>query len=566
MPCPQRSWLAAVLVVSAALAASLLALESRAEDPPKGKKYALLVGVKDYGHARLSKLRFTENDVEALAELLNKKVAGFDSVQVLTDSRGKKNPADKPSAANIRGALKKLLAKKERLDTVLVALSGHGIQLQVKGEDGKKKDEGFFCPSDAQLNDSESMIMMSQLFKDLDRCGAGVRLLLVDACRNEVLGEKSLDTDYLPKPAVGTIALFSCSSGQKSHETPDLDKGHGIFFYHVLQGLRGEAKNKKNTVTWQDLAAYVQREVPPAVTKIIREGAQQSPEQVGRITNAPVLADYGGAGIELEPAKEIENSIGIKLKLVPAGRFIMGSPATEKQREPEEFQHAVRITRHFYLGVYEVTQEQYKKVTGENPSAFSPGGDQARKVRGRSTASFPVENVSWTDAKEFCDKLTRLAAERRQKRVYRLPTEAEWEYACRGGARDHTPFHFGKLLSTDWANFDPTFIPYRSREKGPFLDRPCDVGKFEKPNDFGLHDMHGNVQEWCGDYYHKGYYKDSPAADPKGPNEGKYRVVRGGAWNTFALACRTAKRVGMEDKPHPHVGFRVVCEVPAGAR
>src|SRR5262249_9533718 len=149
--------------------------------------------------------------------------------------------ADKPTGRNVRGALKALLAGRDKHDTVLVALSGHGIQLKVK--DGEKeKDEGFFCPAHAPLNDTDTLINRGRRCRDLDLGGAGRGRWVVAACRNDLEdGGKGLDTDYLPKPANGTVALFSCSSGQKSYETRKLGGGHGVFFHYVLEGLRGKA-------------------------------------------------------------------------------------------------------------------------------------------------------------------------------------------------------------------------------------------------------------------------------------------------------------------------------------
>jgi formylglycine-generating enzyme required for sulfatase activity len=277
----------------------------------------------------------------------------------------------------------------------------------------------------------------------------------VDACRNELPdGEKSIDADYLPKPARGTAALFSCDSGQKSHESARLGKGHGVFFHFVLQGLRGKARNEDGTVTWQDLVAYVQREVPRAVPRVIREGAQQSPELLGRITNAPVLVRPDA---ELLPAKEVTNALGMKLRLIPSGEFRMGSPEDEEGRSREEHPHEVRITRPFYMGIYPVTQAEYEKVIGKNPSWYSPTGGGKGYVKGLDTPRFPVEVVSWRDAVKFCEELSALPAERKAGRVYRLPSEAEWEYACRAGTK--SPFAFGRSLSSRQANFHGSY-PY----------------------------------------------------------------------------------------------------------
>jgi formylglycine-generating enzyme required for sulfatase activity len=254
-------------------------------------------------------------------------------------------------------------------------------------------------------------------------------------------------------------------------------------------------------------------------------------------------------------AKEITNSIGMKLVLIPAGKFMMGSPANEESRKADEERHEVEITQPFYMGVYEVTQEQYEKVMGNNPSYFN-------KDKGGGP-THPVDTVSWEDAREFCKKLSESEKEQAAKRRYGLPTEAQWEYACRGGAHESSPFHFGRSLSSTQAHFNGT-LPYGGAPKGPYPQKTTSVGSY-KPNDFGLYDMHGNVWEWCADWYDKDYYKNSPIQDPKGPENGKLRVLRGGAWIEYGLFCRTAVRSRSDPGSRSSgKGFRVV--LPAAPR
>ena len=253
--------------------------------------------------------------------------------------------------------------------------------------------------------------------------------------------------------------------------------------------------------------------------------------------------------------KAITNAIGMKLTLIPAGKFLMGSPAGEEERDAEELQHEVEISKPFYIGVYEVTQGQYEKVKEKNTAFFRQGQD------------FPMDQVRWPDAVDFCRKLSALADEKKAGRVYRLPAEAEWEYACRAGTT--TVFHFGHALSSKEANFKGSF-PYGGAAKGFFLQKTAKVGSYG-PNAWGLYDMHGNVAEWCSDYYDPDYYKNSPKQDPKGPANGVlktdfhnefYRVVRGGCWLDEARACRAAYRFRLQaTEPYRWVGFRVVCDV-----
>ena len=239
----------------------------------------------------------------------------------------------------------------------------------------------------------------------------------------------------------------------------------------------------------------------------------------------------------------------IKLKLIPAGEFMMGSD--EGQGEPDEQpRHRVRITRAFYLGVHEVTQGQYAAVTGKNPSYFRSSGGGKDRVAGASTDSHPVEQVSWLDAVLFCNKLSekeglkpfyQVAGERVTVPAwtgegYRLPTEAEWEYASGGDPAD--------LGEAAWYD-----------ENSGSRTHP--VGQ-KRSNRFGLCDMLGNVWEWCWDAYDADYYKQSPSEDPRGPTESSPRVIRGGGWCSDP---RTAgRRSGYWNAPEyrdSNLGFRV---------
>ena len=218
----------------------------------------------------------------------------------------------------------------------------------------------------------------------------------------------------------------------------------------------------------------------------------------------------------IEQPKEFTNSIGMRFVLIPAGEFTMGS---NEGRDNEKPPHKVRITRPFYLGVFPVTQAEYQAVTGQNPSHFS---DNPRH---------PVAQVSWNDAVAFAQKLSQLTGELKRGLTYRLPWEAEWEYACRAGST-------GKWCYGDQASQLGDYAWYRgnSRETHP-------VGE-KKPNAWGLHDMHGNVWEWCQDLYEAGYYEKSPTDDPPGPSSGSDRVYRGGSWNYYGPDCRSGFRYG----------------------
>jgi len=242
-----------------------------------------------------------------------------------------------------------------------------------------------------------------------------------------------------------------------------------------------------------------------------------------------------------EQPTQLLNSIQMRLQRIPAGTFSMGSPMRESHHEVDETQHEVTLTRDFYLGNMLVTQQQYLAVLGRNPSHFSQteGG----------TLAHPVENVTWNDAVQFCELLSQLPAEQKANRVYRLATEAEWEYACRAGTP--TPYAFGKRLLSMHANFES------------FVGRTTPVGHYW-PNSWGLYDMHGNLREWCNDYYDRSYYERSPAVvDPTGSTEASSRVLRGGSWDVAAMHyCRSAYRVYYSASGQLNgIGFRVAMTI-----
>ncbi len=229
-------------------------------------------------------------------------------------------------------------------------------------------------------------------------------------------------------------------------------------------------------------------------------------------------AGDGGAG---PSGPSFTNSIGQKFVLIPAGSFMMGSPTSEPKRDDDERQHRVTISKPFYMQTTEVTQGQWQAVMGSNPSHFSSCGDDC-----------PVEQVSWNDAQEFIRRLNA----KEGTNQYRLPTEAEWEYACRAGTT--TPFAFGSCLSTNQANYDGNY-PLPGCNKGAYRGSTVSAGSFA-PNSWGLHDMHGNVWEWCRDRY--GDYPSGSVTDPAGPSSGSFRVNRGGSWFFNARDCRSAYR------------------------
>ena len=236
--------------------------------------------------------------------------------------------------------------------------------------------------------------------------------------------------------------------------------------------------------------------------------------------------------------EDLGNNINLEMVQIPGGSFMMGSPESEKGRTQDQSpQHQVNVPG-FSMGKFVVTQEQYQQIMGNYPSRFSG-------------AKRPVEKVSWNNAVEFCTKLSEKTG-----RKYRLPSEAEWEYACRAGTT--TPFHFGETITTELANYNGTYI-YASEPKGKYLGQTIDVGSFP-PNAFGLYDMHGNVWEWCQDDWHDNYTNAPKDGSVWTNQSGNIKLLRGGSWDDNPVFCRSAFRNNnILDYYYNLIGFRVVC-------
>ena len=223
----------------------------------------------------------------------------------------------------------------------------------------------------------------------------------------------------------------------------------------------------------------------------------------------------------------------------------MGSPESEEGRSANEKRHRVRLTRGFWLGKSPVTQEQWQSVMGSNPSSFC------------GNKRLPVDSVSWNMCRTFVAKVAE-AARGQFGGEARFPTEAEWEYACRAGTT--TAFSWGSSLYGDKANCDGSG-PYGTTRKGTDLGKTTPAGCYDA-NAWGFLDMHGNIWEWCADWY--GDY-GGDAEDPVGPSQGRYRVLRGGCWNLYARNCRAAIRNWFKpDFRNPYCGFRLSCSAKEG--
>ena len=255
----------------------------------------------------------------------------------------------------------------------------------------------------------------------------------------------------------------------------------------------------------------------------------------------------------IEPLLDVGNALPLHMVLLSSGTFLMGSPANEPERSDEEGpQHEVTVAP-FFMGRYPVTQTQWRFVAGL-PLAKQKLDPEPSRFKGQ--ANHPVERVSWYDAIEFCARL-----KNHTNRPYRLPSEAEWEYACR--SQTTTPFYFGKTLTDELANYRASSI-YANGTKGEYRQATTPVDHFGIANAFGLSEMHGNVWEWCQDHYQSHY--DSALTDGSAwvnSNEQADRVLRGGSWDDDPRNCRSASRFyNSPDNRDYRIGFRVVCSAP----
>jgi formylglycine-generating enzyme required for sulfatase activity len=395
--------------------------------------------------------------------------------------------------------------------------------------------------------------------------GSG-RVSASQAMRQSLRGQT--EAQRLHASAWGSCAALYASPEQLKGADPDpRDDVYalGVIWHQLL--TRDLGAGRPAGVRW---AQRLQEQgVPVPLIELMGACCREDPSD--RPRNAAVLVDLlgvllqeggepsgltdSGSSVDGRPAalpRRITNALRMTLAFIPPGTFRMGSPSSEAERSDDEGpQHEVSITRPYYLSIHPVTQGQYEAVMGENPSYFN-------ETKGGGP-HHPVESISWEEAVEFCRRLSEWPAERAAGRVYRLPTEAEWEYACRGGLP--MPFATGTTLSGHEANFNGNY-PYGEVPRGPYLERTTRVGSYGG-NPFGLYDMHGNVWEWCADYYDRHYYKNSPRYDPPGPASGTLRVVRGGSCYNIGRFCRAAYRFGIAPANRDiDVGLRVAMTAP----
>jgi len=543
-----RGW---ALLLGALLLASASPVVAQPTADKGGSRWALLIGVDNY--SELGKLRFAGNDQRALAEQLV--TSGFPKDQVFLLHDKTSDPKYMPFQANIDRQLDLFLSLAGKDDMVIVSFSGHGVQLEGKS---------YFCPLDAQLTKlAETSLALDAVYERLNKCPAALKLLVVDACRNDLVpaGRRSAVAarsigefgGLKEKPPEGILCLSSCGPGQISMEDDRFN--HGVFMHFLLEGLQGSAANASGVVSLAGLYDYVSLETKKHVARKFNE--YQTPALKGDIQGPFEIC-------AATPNRPVVNSLGMRLVRISAGQFWMGTTEPAERlaqfyQEPESVfaaeypAHEVAITKPFYLSACEVTNAQFRAFveatdyqtdlerdrrggSGMNPNDARlydqlPAGTTWRNVDPKATDEHPVVLVSWNDAQAFCRWLGR-----KENCAYRLPTEAEWEYACRAGTTTRywsgdDPESLGGVANVPDAAYAAAHprLDYAAISTNDRYADTAPVGHF-RPNPFGLYDMHGNVWEWCQDGYDKDFYRFSAKRDPVGPDAVDYRVIRGGCF------------------------------------
>lgn len=546
--------------------------------PYSKEKWGIIIGINDYEDEGIGDLKYAASDAIKIYQLLtHQRVGGFDKnhLYLLTDSQQDKLPlgiqAEPPTRNNILKKLHSIETILTPLDTVFIYFSGHGIQ-----EGGK----GYLLPIDTIPSIlQKTAISLQDVLEALDKSQARAQILIMDACHSGVKRDKSvsgtMDEDFaqvLFEKAEGRAILSSADVGQVSYELDELRQS--VFTYYLLEALWGDADryeipdsnqtiqigNRDGRVTVFEASQYT-------IASVKQWSFKTGKNQIPRLA-------YNGAGdiiltvpgtklpMPISPKevttksssyvrskemaeKRIIADDGAEMVLIPAGEFEMGSNREDSDEQSlptmvvdEQPLHKVYLDD-FYIHTDEVTNTQYKifiEAAGHRSPAFwkDPRFNQPNQ---------PVVGVSWHDAVAYCEWLSNKSGKR-----YRLPTEAEWEKAARGG------------LSGMKYPWDTTDLQGKANF-GYVTEAAAVVGSFV-PNGYGLYDIVGNVWEWCADWYDKDSYRQSPNSNPKGPESGTARVIRGGSWANDAEFLRCANRHSWDpSNPVEYIGFRCVLEM-----
>lgn len=566
--------------------------------------WAIAIGVNHYEHLHQARyLNYAVGDAKRIKEFLCNQ-AGFepDNVLLCSDNSepiSSRQIPTRPTRSNLRRLLLDEIQPAKGADNFWFFFSGHGMI----GSD----NHDYLMPRDGYGRDLEgTAIPVDFVIRCLMNCRPRNVVMILDMCRcsdgSKGFGDVGAYTAAKAKQQ-GIITIFSCSRGEESYEIPELKQG--AFTYALLEGLT-------NHETPGALERYLQHRVPelnrhygkpnqfpqislnsayrydfPLLPKlseqppskdigVLREDLfiQSVPTQntknwghsLGQQLVEPLVPgtsifDFKVVTLDVQGhesnwyrgqayylTEELGNGVRLEMVYIPGGTFLMGSPESKGKRYSNERpQHSVTI-KPFLISKYPITQAQWREV-----AALSEV-HQNLKLRPspHGGKSHPVTQVSWHEAVEFCDRLSQKTGHK-----YRLPTEAEWEYACRAGTT--TPFHFGETIRADLANYDGT-CTYHSEPEGINRGKTIQVGSFPFANAFGLFDMHGNVWEWCTDHWHENY-NSAPINEDAwlDSDENLNHVMRGGSWISESFRCRSAcRQIGDVNHKSNNTGFRIV--------
>ncbi len=551
-----------------------------------GQKYAVVIGVDRYNDSGIGNLEYAVADAVAVHQALTGAPSGFEAARavLLADNQPDER---KPTRANILSFLNTYVNLAGASDTVLVYFAGHGTT---------EEDQLYLLPADAKTSMlQDTAVPFERLREVIEQSPAQRKVLVLDACHSGAGRAVNKMTRAVgaqfEQASRGMVVLASCGPEEVSREMADT--GHGAFTHFLLEGLGGAADangdgligaKELSNFTWDHTRLW-------AASK----GWEQNPWEHSRVSGDIILARPYATGPgtqaprppvvvtpppppppplpkEPEPG-EVRVFEGGEFAWIPPGTFEMGSKLSPERviatyggdaewkqlHEDEHPRHTVTLTRGFWLATKEVTVGQFQAFAdaagyqtdaekGGSGYTFSPDTGQWGDTKGASWRNpgwvledrQPAVLVSWNDAVAYCEWLSRKTGE-----TYRLPTEAQWEYACRAGT--DTEFWWGDRMEDGRGclnGADEAKLPNGSQwdYRFPFSDgywNVSPVGSF-KANRWGLYDMHGNVWEWCSDWF--GDYASGSVTDPSGPASGEFRVVRGGSCYVYPRYCRSAFR------------------------
>lgn len=548
--------------------------------PSRSHRWALVIGVDEYKDRQVAPLRGAANDARTLAQSLVL-YAGFPPDQVIllaTDQPEERQP----TRVNILRRLSNLASVVPRDGLLLVSFSGHGME---------RNGQAFLLPSDAQVNNDiefleDTALSVTKIRDKIKSVKVEQVVVLLDACRNDPTGRsdapnrmseayvKALNFSVLNREVKAFATLYAAQVGQKAYEYAE--KKQGYFTWAVVEGLKGGAADAEGKVTLAGLTRFVEDIVPKRVaidlgsippqkpfteiagyraTELVVAMVPTAESHTRKLSNSdrPSSAAVVAEPPIIEPRNTSMNSRdGGHYVWVPAGHFDMGCSPGDRRCTPQENpRHSVVLKSGFWLGETPVTVGAYKQfaaVVGKHLPP-EPGYSNGKITvadfnRDWSLDDHPIVNVSWKEANEFC--------------IWaggRLPTEAEWEYAARGGRKD-AAYPWGDEIGRRNANYGRPSCCGGQAEAEDKWQHTSPVKSFP-PNGFGLFDMSGNVYQWVTDWYHENYYASSSATDPTGPDTGEYRIVRGGSWSNQPEYLRVSYRYVVPSHTRNHyTGFR----------